>query len=238
MDKEPFKIMKLPEVESMIPVFTKRVMELLENTEDQAITLLRYFNWNVQKLEEQWFSMGDTKMKDCGLEYDEGLVKKYPDINQTQKENNDNTCPVMYVEFEKGDPDYDSDQLCCGHQFSKISWRMYLKDKIKSNGPQCVFTRCAQLRCNVVVPHSFFLKYLENKQDDDGINYYKKYINWHCKQFTNLNSSMKWCPRQTCDYVVQLSPFCLINVITCHCGNSFCLICEKEDHQPATCNQV
>lgn len=56
-------------------------MELLENTEDQAITLLRHFNWNVQKLEEQWFSLGDSKLKDYGLEYDEDLVKKHPDIN-------------------------------------------------------------------------------------------------------------------------------------------------------------
>lgn len=44
-------------------------------------------------------------------------------------------CHVMYMEFEEGDPDYDSDELCCGHQFSRISWKMYLKDKIKSKGP-------------------------------------------------------------------------------------------------------
>lgn len=79
--------------------------------------------------------MDDNKLKTVGLEYDEKLVEKYPDINATRKENNDNMCPVMYMEFEKGDPDYDSDELVCGHQFSKICWKNYLKDKIKSNGP-------------------------------------------------------------------------------------------------------
>jgi ariadne-1 len=30
----------------------------------------------------------------------------------------------------------------------------------------------------------------------------------------------------------------MINVVNCLCGSSFCLKCEKEDHQPATCHQV
>ena len=47
--------------------------------------------------------------------YDNTLVDKYPDINSTRKENNGNMCHVMYMEFEEGDPDYDSDELCCGH---------------------------------------------------------------------------------------------------------------------------
>lgn len=59
--------------------------------------------------------MGPNKMKEVGLVYDEDLITKYPDINSTRKENNDNTCQVMYMEFEKGDPDYDSDELSCGH---------------------------------------------------------------------------------------------------------------------------
>ena len=59
----------------MIPAFIQRVQEILANTEDEAITLLRHYNWSTQKLEEQWFSLGDNKMKEMGLEYDESLVK-------------------------------------------------------------------------------------------------------------------------------------------------------------------
>ena len=71
MDKRPYKIVKLTEVEKMIPAIINQVQELLENSEDEAITLLRHFNWSFQKLEEQWFTMGDNKMKEIGLEYDE-----------------------------------------------------------------------------------------------------------------------------------------------------------------------
>ena len=95
-----------------------------------------------------------------------------------------------------------ADSLSCGHQFSAVCWEMYLKDKVKSNGTAAVFTTCAQLRCNLVVPHSFFIKYLKDEESDDGINYRRKYMNWHCKQFADLNKSMKWCPRKNCDYIV------------------------------------
>ena len=182
--------------------------------------------------------MNDSKFIDIGLEYDKTLKEKYPEIESTLKEKNDNMCMVMYCEFEPDDPDYSSDELFCGHQFSKLAWRMYLKDKIKEKGPLCVFTKCAQVRCNVVVPHSFFLKYLEDKVDDDGMNYFKKYKQWHCKQFADMNSRLKWCPNIGCDHVAQVSDFCMVNEVKCNCGDSFCLLCEKEDHQPATCDQA
>ena len=51
-------------------------------------------------------------------------------------------CKVMFMDFEEGDGDYSIDEMCCGHQFSKFSWLQYLKNKIKSNGPTCVFTQC------------------------------------------------------------------------------------------------
>ena len=55
------------------------------------------------------------------------------------------------------------------------SRKMMLKNKVK-DGTDCIFTKCPQVRCNVIVPHSFFLKYLKNGPDeDDGQNYLEKY---------------------------------------------------------------
>mgnify|MGYP001180494707 CR=1 FL=1 len=59
--------------------------------------------------------MGEDKAFEVGLEFNEKLVEKYPEVNASRKENNGNFCNVMYCEFEKDDPDYDSDELCCGH---------------------------------------------------------------------------------------------------------------------------
>ena len=46
----------------------------------------------------------------------------------------------------------------------------------------------------MVVPHSFFLKYVPDEVSEDGVNYREKYINWHCKQFTDHNKNIRWCP--------------------------------------------
>ena len=46
MEKKQYKIVKLDEVEKMIPGCIQQVIDLLENTDDEAITLLRHFNWN------------------------------------------------------------------------------------------------------------------------------------------------------------------------------------------------
>jgi len=55
-----------------------------------------------------------------------------------------------------------------------------MREKIKTDGPACVFARCPQLRCNMVIPHSFFTKYLKNENDpEDGVNYLQKYMVWH-----------------------------------------------------------
>lgn len=83
-----------------------------------------------------------------------------------------------------------------------MCWKQYLMDKVKSNGAQCVFTKCPQLKCNMVVPHSFFLKYLPDEASEDGINYREKYLNWHCKQFTDHNKNIRWCPQKGCNYII------------------------------------
>ena len=124
-----------------------------------------------------------------GLEYDKTLVKKYPDIDERIAKNNGNMCNVMYMEFDPDDDDMRPDQLACGHQFSAVCWVNYLKGTVVDDGAMCVFTKCPQLRCNVVVPHSFFVKYLINEKDLTN-----KYFTWHCKQFTDLNKQIKWCP--------------------------------------------
>ena len=105
----------MEEVDKMMQSQINKVKELLNVNEDQAIAILRHFQWNYQRIEDDWFTMPERKFVDIGLEYDSKLIEKYPDIDATRKENNGGMCMVMYEEFEEGDPDYDSDELICGH---------------------------------------------------------------------------------------------------------------------------
>jgi len=43
--------------------------------DDDIITILRSFNWNNRKMEEQWFEEGDEREFRVGLKFDPRLIK-------------------------------------------------------------------------------------------------------------------------------------------------------------------
>ena len=61
---------------------------------------------------------------------------------------------------------------------------------------------------------------------------------WHCKQFTEFNKSIKWCPETGCENVVYKSDYATVNEVKCLCGNEFCFLCSKEQHLPSSCDEV
>lgn len=97
-----------------------------------------------------------------------------------------------------------------------------------------------------MVPHSFFLKYLpegvQDVTDEKGkvskFNFKEKYLQWHCKQFTDHNRKIKWCPAKNCNYIIEKNDFAEKDIVQCKCGHSFCFKCMEEEHQPTSCKQV
>lgn len=157
---KPFRVITMAGIESRIPMIVQKAEDLMcLGNMDAVISVLRYFEWDLRKVEENWFANMDTLRVKIGLDFDTSLKTKYPEISSALPDRNNNTCPVMYVEFEPDDPDYKAVSLTCGHQFSAESWRYYLREKVESMGKMCVFTKCQQARCNCVVPHSMFLEF-------------------------------------------------------------------------------
>ena len=125
-----------------MPKKVEKARELLGLDDNTTISILRYFDWNESKMEEVWFEDPSKLEITIGLRYDERLTVKYPEIVERLAENNQNMCNVMYMEFDPNDSEMKPDQLACGHQFSALCWLNYLQDKVKSDGPACVFTKC------------------------------------------------------------------------------------------------
>ena len=49
------------------------------------------------------------------MDYDTNLIHKYPNINESKKENNQGFCSIMACEFDDNDPEMIPKSLKCGH---------------------------------------------------------------------------------------------------------------------------
>jgi len=86
-----------------------------EVSDDYIISILRHFNWNTEKVNDQWFDKMDKLILEIGLEYDTKLNQKYPAITSALKENNNNCDIVWGDEFDPKDSELKALELLCGH---------------------------------------------------------------------------------------------------------------------------
>ena len=66
--------------------------EIFSENRDEMIAICRYFEWNKEKINQKWFEDQDNLRIKIGLAYDTKLVQKYPDINNSLKQNNGGMC--------------------------------------------------------------------------------------------------------------------------------------------------
>ena len=84
---------------------------------DHLLAVLRFFNWDIRVLEERWFDETDKLRRQIGLDFDETLVSKHPEINASLAANNCGQCPVYYDTLDENDDEMRPMALDCGHQF-------------------------------------------------------------------------------------------------------------------------
>lgn len=83
-------------------------------SENDAILLLRHFKWNLERLQEKFFSDDSAKlMKAIGLEFDPTVAKKFPFTCATLPTHNKGYCQICYSKFDQSAAKADS--LKCGH---------------------------------------------------------------------------------------------------------------------------
>eukprot|EP00349_Pseudokeronopsis_sp_Brazil_P006337 CAMPEP_0202969920 /NCGR_PEP_ID=MMETSP1396-20130829/15821_1 /ASSEMBLY_ACC=CAM_ASM_000872 /TAXON_ID= /ORGANISM="Pseudokeronopsis sp., Strain Brazil" /LENGTH=406 /DNA_ID=CAMNT_0049697995 /DNA_START=211 /DNA_END=1431 /DNA_ORIENTATION=+ len=197
--------------------------------QDKAITVLRYYKWNLDKLQNEWFENEHKLKYTIGLEFNSEIAKKTPAVNGSLASQNKGMCLVCYEEFSNAKVEQKALSLSCGHQFCLSDWKEYLRERV-NKGFEAVFTTCMQHHCNVMVPHSLFLRLL---QPDDQ----KTYMKWSCKSYTDDNRNVRWCPFTGCDYCVEYQDMGVTDVL-CQCGNWFCFKCGNESHKPVDCDKT
>eukprot|EP00826_Nyctotherus_ovalis_P024576 TRINITY_DN1898_c0_g3_i1.p2 TRINITY_DN1898_c0_g3~~TRINITY_DN1898_c0_g3_i1.p2 ORF type:complete len:490 (-),score=172.28 TRINITY_DN1898_c0_g3_i1:96-1565(-) len=209
----PYSLIEINEIEKSMYVCIRNIKELFATSEDNAITLLKMYKWNEDKLQQDYFANDKAVLQKCGL---------VPDPSVGTQKGSQTDCLICFTSLA-GRP---VDKLSCGHVFCSDCWSMYVTAAVKS-GKDCVLTRCPLVGCPIIVPKSIFDKYLSESQRHD-------YIKHVCKSYTDENKAMRWCPAPGCTFLALNESLVQVD-ITCKCGHVFCFSCGEESHLPCTC---
>jgi ariadne-1 len=216
-----YAIVKSDDLEKTRDTIIRECMDFTCLNKDDSIIVLTNYQWNIERIRDQWFDDVEMNRKKCGLDL---LSSVEAELKKKKILPNNKECLVCY---EPKDNTFDS--LSCLHFFCGECWKQYLEAKLEDI-LTCITSTCPLVGCNIVVPETKIRKYLSKEK----LIEYQKVI---FKNFTDYNVDMKWCPTPDCGICIRsVSHFG--KEITCECKYVFCFKCGKEGHRPLQCEIV
>ena len=79
------------------------ITDLLGCSADKAIQILKYFKWDNDKLQNNWFDQENKLKYKIGIEFDPKIPKAFPHVNGTLRVNNQGWCSICYSQFNTTD---------------------------------------------------------------------------------------------------------------------------------------
>ncbi|WCJ38898.1 RING/U-box superfamily protein [Euphorbia peplus] len=194
-----------------------RIATVLSIPKVSASILLRYYNWSVSKVHDEWFANEEKVRKAVGLL--EKQVVQFPDGREM-------TCGICFESYP-----YDKlHAAACGHPFCNTCWQGYISTSI-NDGPGCLMLRCPDPSCGAAIGQDMINK-LASDEDKD------KYFRYFIRSYVEDNRKTKWCPAPGCDYAVDFVVGSASFDVNCRCSYSFCWSCTEEAHRPVDCGTV
>lgn len=91
-----FVVWTIDQIEDRQKKIIEEAIDLLSLSENDAITALKHFNWNPEKLQENWFDNEEKTRKTCGLTPLKFLVSRNMDKQDL--------CYICYQKLQKSKP--------------------------------------------------------------------------------------------------------------------------------------
>ncbi|KAJ8753062.1 hypothetical protein K2173_011830 [Erythroxylum novogranatense] len=194
-----------------------KIATVLSISEVSAGILLRYYNWSVSKVHDEWFADEDRVRRAVGLLGRPAV--QFPDGREM-------TCGICFETY----PREKLHAAVCGHPFCNSCWAGYVSTAV-NDGPGCLMLRCPGPSCGAAVGQDMIdaLASLEDKE---------KYHRYFVRSYIEDNRKTKWCPAPGCDYAVDFVVGSGSYDVTCRCSYSFCWNCTEEAHRPVDCATV
>ncbi|KAM0940134.1 putative transcription factor interactor and regulator CCHC(Zn) family [Dioscorea sansibarensis] len=193
-----------------------RVSTVLSLPRVSACILLRYYNWSVSRVHDEWFADEENVRKAVGL------LEKPIEMENIQEL----CCGICFENY----PRDMMSSAACGHPFCGACWRGYIGTSI-SDGPGSLSLRCPDPSCGAAVGQDM-INFLASDEDKE------KYSRYLLRSYIEDNRKTKWCPAPGCDFAVEFIMGSGSYDVSCNCSYGFCWNCTEEAHRPVDCSTV
>ena len=193
---------------------------------DEAELVLIYYNWNYEKLIEEWYDNIEKIKIESHIEQSPESLKKISEYYLKNKINQD-ICPICYTEIEEGN----SLSLKCNHQICQECYIEYINNKLLTEPISIIITPCPLSGCNLYLTRTIFKRCIS--QTKMKIIFAKSVV----RNFTLTNKDIKLCPNPKCNVSIRVHGN-LAKEIKCQCDNIFCFSCLEESHIPCDCEMA
>jgi ariadne-1 len=202
----------------------KQCMDFTGTDRNEAILILIFFQWSLDKINDKWYDASEDLRVSCGISQSKVSAQK---LMELKIKPGNTECLICMSDRT---PEEIENNLNCGHYFCTECWTEYLSVK-SEDLLTCLAATCPQLGCNFIVPESYFFRFIKNPQLKE------KFVKAILKNFTGYNSDIKVCPSPSCNISVRCESK-IAKEITCSCGMIFCFKCWKEAHRPCSCEII
>ncbi|CAL9248362.1 unnamed protein product [Arabidopsis halleri] len=193
-----------------------RVMELLSVKENQARTLLIYYQWNVDKLLSVYIDQGKDQMFSCA-----GLTVFDPSLVTSKKTMNCDVC------MEDDLPSDVMTRMECGHSFCNDCWKEHFTVRINEGESKRIL--CMAHKCKAICDEDVVRKLVSPELAE-------KYDRFLIESYVEDNKMVKWCPSiPHCGSAIRKIEDDDVVEVECSCGLQFCFSCLSESHSPCSC---
>ena len=193
---------------------------------DEAELVLIYFNWNYDKLIDEWYDNTEKIKIDSHIEQFSESLKKISNFDE-QNNISDKICPICFCDIEENNSLY----LKCNHKICKECYIEYINNRIITEPMNILFTLCPLNGCNLYLTRTIFRKCITEKKMQ------KKFAKSVVFNFIRTNKNIKICPNLKCNFSIKVQDN-IPKEIICECGYIFCFSCLNESHIPCSCEMV
>ncbi|KAF8444951.1 hypothetical protein L210DRAFT_3643129 [Boletus edulis BED1] len=213
-----------------------------------ASLLLRYMNWNKERLIEKYMDNASAVSVAAGISPPPKAPASSSAAGPERSQGTSSgarsapapkpepfVCPICFDDSQTA-----FSALSCDHRFCAGCWNAYITSKIREEGEHAI--RCMAEGCSTIAPDPFIHTAL-----GAGSATRERFNELLVRHFVSSNPNLKYCPYPSCTYTVSCpaaaSKSALTTIVpTVICGadatppHKFCFGCAIDsDHRPVIC---